>query len=91
MYEEEDKEIVDRIIGVHFPEDNNSHAQGAVGIEIVVSKQYNMTFIESANSSRFKVQEFDSDTNFAQVIPVEDVTLDEAFGAGENKSGHELN
>ena len=90
MYEE-DKEKVDRIIGVHFPKNNNSHAEGAVGIEIVVSKKNNMTIIESEDSSRFKVQEFDSETNFAQVIPVNDVTLDEAFGTGNNKSGLELN
>lgn len=90
MYEE-DKEKVDRIIGVHFPQNNNAHAQGAVGIEIVVSKKNNMTIIESTESARFKVEEYDAGTNFAKVVPVEDVTLDEAFGTGNNKSGLELN
>ena len=47
-------------------------APGAVGIEIFVSEKFNMTFIESENCTRFKVEEFDSSTNFAQVIPVED-------------------
>ena len=90
MYEE-DKEKVDRIIGVHFPQNNNAHAEGAVGIEIMVSKKNNMTIIESTESYRFKVTEYDSGTNFAKVLPVEDVTLDEAFGIGNNKSGLELN
>lgn len=90
MYEE-DIDKVDRIIGVHFPQNNNSHAQGAVGIEIMVSKKNNMTIIESTESSRFKVEEYDAGSNFAMVVPVEDVTLDEAFGTGKNKSGLELN
>jgi len=66
-------------------------AQGAVGIEIEVTKKNNMTIIESNASSRFKVEEYDSESNFASVVPVEDVTLDEAFGTGNNKSGLELN
>ena len=90
MYEE-DKDKVDRIIGVHYPQNNNAHAVGAVGIEIMVSKKNNMTIIESTESSRFKVEEYDPVSNFAKVVPVEDVTLDEAFGTGNNKSGLELN
>lgn len=79
MYEE-DKDKVDRIIGVHFPNNNNAMAKDAVGIEITVTKKNNMTVIESNAASRFKVEKFDSSTNFASVTPVEDVTLDEAFG-----------
>ena len=90
MYEE-DKEKVDRIIGVHFPQNNNAQAKGAVGIEITVAKKNNMTIIESQNSSRFKITDYDSATNFANVEGVEDVTLNEAFGTEDNKSGLELN
>ena len=57
----------------------------------MVTKKNNMTVIESNESYRFKVKEFDSDTNFAEVFPVDDVTLTEAFGTGENSSGIELN
>ena len=46
MYEE-DKDSVERIIGVHFPQNNNAMAEGAVGIEITVTKKNNMTMIES--------------------------------------------
>ena len=90
MYEE-DKDKVDRIIGVHFPQNNNSHSQGAVGIEIVVSKKNQMTMIESQDAQRFKIEEYDTTSNFAMCTSVEDVTLDEAFGTENNKSGLELN
>ena len=90
MYEE-DKEKVNRIIGVHFPQNNNAQAEGAVGIEIVVSKKNQMTMIESQDSDRFKIEEYDSTSNFAMVTEVDDVTLDEAFGTENNKSGLELN
>lgn len=90
MYEE-DKEKVDRIIGVHFPNNNNSHAEGAIGIEITVSKKNNMTMIESEGSERFQIDEYDATSNFANVVPVADVTLNEAFGTEETKSGMELN
>ena len=90
MYEE-DIDKVDRIIGVHFPNNNNSHAEGAIGIEITVSKKNNMTMIESEGSERFKIEEYDTTSNFANVVPVEDVTLTEAFGTEETKSGMELN
>jgi hypothetical protein len=88
---EEDIEKVDRIIGVHFPSNNNSMAAGAVGIEIVVTKKNNMTMIESKASERFRIDEYEAGSNFAMVTPVADVTLDEAFGTGKNKSGLELN
>ena len=90
MYEE-DKEKVNRIIGVHFPQNNNAQAEGAVGIEIVVSKKNQMTMIESQASDRFKIEEYDSTSNFAMVTEVDDVTLGEAFGTENNKSGLELN
>ena len=69
MYEE-DKERVERIIGVHFPQNNNAMAEGAVGIEITVTKKNNMTMIESQKSQRFKVVDYDAGTNFANVVQV---------------------
>lgn len=90
MYEE-DKEKVDRIVGVHFPQNNNVLAKGAVGIEIKVSKKNNMTIIESWHADRFQVTDYDPETNFAKAIPFEDVTLKEAFGTEDNKSGLEFN
>ena len=47
--------------------------------------------IESQAAHRFRVDEYDATTNFAKVSQVEDVTLDEAFGTEESKSGLELN
>ena len=67
MYEE-DKPNIDRIIGVHFPQNNNAMAEGAIGIEITVNKKNNMTMIESQKSHRFKVVDYDSASNFANVI-----------------------
>ena len=63
MYEE-DKETIDRVIGVHFPQNNNSLAEGTVGIEIKVIKKNNMTMIESNSSKRYKIDEYDTQTNF---------------------------
>ena len=88
MYEE-DNESIDRVIGVHFPQNNNSLAEGTVGIEIKVIKKNNMTMIESNSSKRYKIDEYDAATNFCQAVPFEDTTLDEAFNMGE--SGVELN
>ena len=90
MYEE-DKDKVTRVLGVHFPKNNNTQAEGAVGIEITISKKNQMTMIESVASDRFRVDEYDATTNFAKVSPVADVTLDEAFGTQDSKSGLELN
>ena len=90
MYEE-DKDKVDRIIGVHFPQNNNSHSKGAVGIEITVSKKNNMTMIESESAKRYRIEDYDVSSNFAQCHQVEDVSLSEAFGTEETKSGMELN
>lgn len=90
MYEE-DKDKVDRIIGVHFPQNNNDLATDAVGIEILVTKKNNMTMIESKSSARFQIKEYQASSNFALVSPVTDVALDKAFGTENNKTGIELN
>ena len=62
---------------------------GAVGIEIKIIKKNNMTMIESNTSRRFKINEYDSATNFSQAVPYLDTSLTEAFNTGG--SGVELN
>lgn len=49
MYEL-DKDNVDKVIGVHFPKNNNEKAKNNIGIEIKISKQNNLTQIESNSS-----------------------------------------
>jgi hypothetical protein len=49
MYEE-DKLKIDKVIGVHFPQNNNSLAKDTVGIEVKVTKRDKVTLIESNNS-----------------------------------------
>lgn len=70
---EEDKDQVQRIIGVHFPDNNNSQASEAVGIEIEISKKNNITVVESNSHRRFKIKSYDEATNFCQAIDYEDV------------------
>lgn len=77
------------MIGVHFPQNNNSLAEGTVGIEIKVIKKNNMTMIESNSSARYRVDEYDAQSNFCQAIPYADTSLDETFNTGE--SGVDLN
>ena len=90
MYEV-DKDKVDRIIGVHFPQNNNSLHKGTVGIEINISKKNSMTMIESVSPKRFRVLEYDPETNFCQAEPFEDTPLSEAFGMDKSSTGVELN
>merc|ERR1719382_530709 len=43
-----------------------------------------MTMIESNTSKRFKIDEYDSQTNFCYAVPYLDTSLDEAFNTGES-------
>ncbi len=52
---DEDQSQVTRIIGVHFPNNNNTDAEGAVGIEIEITKKNNIAVVESNTNKRFKV------------------------------------
>ena len=63
MYEDE-KDRIDTVLGVHFPQNNNSLAIDTVGIEIKIIKKNNLTTIESTNMKRFQIKEYDSDSNF---------------------------
>jgi hypothetical protein len=77
MYEE-DKADIQRVIGVHFPENQNKNAKEAVGIEIKVVKKHNMTHIVGSSSGRFKIKQYDAGSNFAQCEEFNDVTEAEA-------------
>jgi len=61
---EEDKEKVSEVIGVHFPQNNNDLAKETVGIEINITKKNNVTSIESFNTRRFRVNDYDPVSNF---------------------------
>ena len=58
MYEV-DKDKVEHVIGVHFPQNNNSMAKDTVGIEIKIVKKNNLTVIESTTSARYRVHQYD--------------------------------
>lgn len=60
------------MIGVHFEKNSNSNATDAVGIEIEIIKKNNITIIESNTNRRFRVQDYNSTTNFCNAIPYED-------------------
>ena len=63
-----------RIIGVHFPNNNNSAAQDAIGIEIQISKTNNIALVESNTSKRFQIKSFNEVTNFCLAEDYEDTT-----------------
>lgn len=86
---EEDKEKVSEVIGVHFPQNNNDLAQDTVGIEIQITKKNNVTSIESFNTRRFRVNDYDPVSNFCMAQEFEDIQLTEAFKSKE-ETGIEL-
>jgi hypothetical protein len=69
---EEDKELATHILGVHFPDNNNSNATDAVGIEIEISKKNNITVVESNSNKRFKINTYDELSNFCMATEYED-------------------
>jgi len=69
---EDDKEKIERVIGVHFEKNSNSNAENSIGIEIEIIKKNNITIIESNSNKRFKVINFNSTTNFCEAVPYED-------------------
>lgn len=85
---EEDKPNVDRVIGVHFPQNNNKHALDTVGIEIKLTKKSNLTLIESVSTKRFQIASYDADSNFAQCRAFEDLSLRDTFG--KSKEGADI-
>jgi hypothetical protein len=71
MYEE-DKHNIKRVVGVHFPSNQNGNAKETVGIEIKVVQKHNMTHIVGSSSLRFKVKDYDAGSNFAKCEPYND-------------------
>jgi ATP-dependent Lon protease len=69
---EEDKALVTRIIGVHFPNNSNMQAQDCVGIEIEIAKKNNITVVESNSHKRYKVKSYDEVTNFCMAEDFDD-------------------
>jgi endopeptidase La len=70
-----DREGVDKLIGVHFPENKNLNAKDAVGIEIELDRSSsNMNVVESKTFKRFKIIDFNETTNFCKAIEFEDRT-----------------
>lgn len=88
MYED-DKDKVQTVIGVHFPQNNNELATDTVGIEIKITKKNNLTMIESFNTKRFQVKQYDSNTNFCMAQEFEDMTFEQTFG--KSKVGADVN
>lgn len=84
MYEA-DQHKVDQVIGVHFPQNNNSLAKDTVGIEVFITKKNNLTMIESASSARYRVDSYDQSTNFCEAALFEDLPLTETFGTEVGK------
>jgi hypothetical protein len=63
-----EKGNVKKLIGVHFEDNKNGNALGAIGIEIDLQKRNNMQFVETKGMKRFKIVEYDDLTNFAKAI-----------------------
>lgn len=74
MYEE-DKDKINEVLGIHFPQNSNNNAKDTVGIEIKITKKNNITSIESINTRRFRVSEYDSLTNFCMAQEFKDIEL----------------
>ena len=90
MYEEDKSEVV-KVLGVHFPQNDNSLHKDTIGIEIKISKNSkNLTMIESLDTQRYRVLDFDSKTNFCQAIAFDDVDPAETFKSN-TKEGIEIN
>lgn len=80
---EEDKAKVTEVMGVHFPQNNNAMAEGTVGIEIKITKKNNITNIESFNTRRFRIKDYDSNSNFCMAQEFEDLPLTQTFNEGD--------
>lgn len=80
MYEE-DKDKITEVLGVHFPQNDNNLAKNTVGVEIRITKKNNITNIESFNSRRFRVAEYDTSSNFCLAQEFVDLPVTQTFGS----------
>ena len=62
---EEDKDKIEKVIGVHFVNNSNLNAPDTVGIEIEIIKKNNITIVESNSNKRYKVTGYDEVSNFS--------------------------
>ena len=69
---EDEKDNIQKVIGVHFEKNSNTNAEKAVGIQIEIIKKNNITLIESNSSKRFQVLEYDPNTNYSMAVPYKD-------------------
>jgi len=64
------------VIGVHFPENDNGQAIGAVGIAINIMKKDNLLRVESQNTRRFRVIDYLAQTNFCMAQEFTDKSIE---------------
>jgi len=57
---------------VYFKGKDPSNAEGAIGIEVEIQKKNNIYLVESKKNRRFKILEYDPDSNFAMAQPYKD-------------------
>ena len=72
---EDDKEKVDKIIGVHFKNNSSMNALDSVGIEIDIVKKNNISVVESTTARRYKVLSYDEIDNFCMAEQYIDESL----------------
>jgi len=76
-------------VGVHFPQNDNKMAKDAVGIEIKIIKKSNLTMIESVNTKRYRITDYDGDANYAKAQEFTDFTFEHTFG--KSREGADIN
>jgi hypothetical protein len=62
---EEDKGNINKVLGVHFINNNSLNAPEAIGIEIEIIKNNNITIVQSISNKRYKVKVYDEITNYS--------------------------
>ena len=79
---EEDKDQITKVIGVHFPGNNNDQARGEVGIEIEITKRNNITIVESNSAKRYRIKSFDEVSNFCEAEEYHDQMMGQPLHGG---------
>jgi hypothetical protein len=72
---DDDKDKIQKVIGVHFLNNSNTNAIDTVGIEIEITKRNNITIVESNSSKRYKIKSYDEISNFCIAEEYEDTML----------------
>lgn len=87
---EQEKDKITQVIGVHFPENDNSQAIGAIGIAINIMKKDNLLRVESVNTRRFRVIDYLPQTNYCMAQEFEDRSIESQFGQSDHMEGVKL-